>query len=230
MNDEDEVDMPFFLTEVITLSGEDKKNMIPPNVSKVGTFLFSDGIGPCIAVIACLQNGDFAFFHAFSIGASPAFNSFINKIKDKTSELYIIEKTADHGGAAKHKKTVPCLAKLLHEKTGIDVQRVQVSNYRSVLCCSDSIIISTKDFDYDDIRKESYVADLRPYDPMVIRSHSSDEKQVNIVKTLISKFEELFQQGREVVPEARCSALGQQTDKTICESRAGQKKLCPTIR
>lgn len=113
-----------------TKAKENIGNHVTTACAKTGSFLFSKNFKPCQAVIAKLNDGSFALYHAFmAADGTEGFNAFVEAVKDKIEYVYVIQKESNSNNLEK----APVLALNLSRHLGENVKRINVENYEAIV-------------------------------------------------------------------------------------------------
>ncbi|KGP62413.1 hypothetical protein EP47_01075 [Legionella norrlandica] len=112
------------------------------NNSIQGDMVYSENFGPCQAVLALLNNGQFVLYHALSPTITSAARQFLASVRDRIKEIYLFQKNTPA-----HQQKGPLLAIALSRKlNNYNVKRILVDGYRSVLALPQGIFLANNSF------------------------------------------------------------------------------------
>lgn len=95
--------------------------------------IVSEAFGPCQAVVAKLKDGNFALYHAWTPNSyAKGFKDLVNYLKNNIDEIFVFQKHDNKNNLFK----ASVLAVELTIALGVNVPRIEVTRYNSIICDS----------------------------------------------------------------------------------------------
>ncbi|GEM_PF-4101862 len=103
-------------------------NYVGVGESKVGKILVSDGFGPCQAVLAILDNGEYGIYHAFSGFKTTSLMKFMNSINGIAKDVFVFQKSHPQPNLLK----APYLTLELARELNCKVKRLHIDDHTGI--------------------------------------------------------------------------------------------------